>query len=165
MRSFATISASACLSALPVAAFDLSVCDRDTSFLGYQVMSDHRDHGGGVISHRVEGCVGADCTRRSVLTTCASGQQVTAFSACEQETKGFCESGRRSLDQSDRVHPVLLKMAQSPEPLTLVDVADRLKAHAMGVTLGPISQETCGCRAAYPHLRKGKARFKMERLN
>lgn len=147
------------------AALTLSDCDRALPPLGYSSEIAHRDIGGGLVTHRVENRVNGDENRSVVLTHCASGRQISAASACEQASSGFCAHGRRAMDAPDPVAARLDEIVATPDRYSLEGVREALAQVALATRDTMLNRETCGCRAAYPGRRNGKTRFKMEPWN
>ncbi len=146
-------------------ALELSDCDRALPPMGYASETRATDLGGGLVSHIAETRVNGDETRRVVLTHCASGREIWAMSACAEASAGFCASGTRPMEAPDAAAALLTRLAASRDRFTLAQVRARLDAAALETGESTLTRETCGCRAAYPGQRKGKARFKMESWN
>ncbi|QDC09420.1 hypothetical protein FHY55_09245 [Oceanicola sp. D3] len=152
-------------SAGPVAALTLEQCNRQLGTVGSYHASRHALVGTGIVSHVVETCVGGDCTRAVVVTACASGKQINARSACEEETRGFCAGKTRKLSQRDRVQQELKRVVDDKRSYSFDDMALRIGRKSLGASVGAARKETCGCAAAFPAMRNGKKRFRMETFN
>lgn len=159
------LMAAAVFHPLGAAALTLSQCDQALPPLGYASETRTTDIGGGLVRHLSENRVNGDETRFVVLTDCASGRQISAMSACAQVTAGFCGTGKRAMDAPDKVAEKLNTMIEASERYSLDQVRHGLDGVALEIRDTTLSHEICGCRAAYPRLRNGKTRFKMEPLN
>jgi len=153
------------LAAQPAMALSLAKCNRAVGGLGYAHQHSHTDHGGGVVSQVAEADVNGDAARVLTITACASGRQISAQTACEEVTKGFCADGTRRMSAPDATIARLRQIAASPEAYSFDQLKTQIASVALRTRAYVSDRETCGCRAAYPGLRKGKIRFKMEPAN
>ncbi|MCO6382467.1 hypothetical protein [Oceanicola sp. 502str15] len=151
--------------AVPAGALTLEQCNRSVGSLGYEAQRGHDVIGKGLVAHTSENRVNGDDTRWLVVTACTSGRSLSAQSACEEETPGFCDGRKRPLARPDRVKAAMASMVASKKSYSFDQLKAGLARKALRVSDIVQPRETCGCAAAFPEMRNGKKRFKMETGN
>jgi hypothetical protein len=158
-RAVLTAICLATLTAAPSAqALTLEQCNR--AVLSHHFYEgDHRDIGNGLVLYSSSASVDGHASGRWNITDCRSGRELTlrAYS-CDLSDK-TCAEG---YDDSDRIEQGLLDAVAAEESYRLDDLPALLGLSRDRFVLDQSDTETCGCRAAYPHLRRGKERFVLE---
>jgi len=117
---------------------------------------NHQDIGNGLILHSGSASVDGHGSGRWHITDCRSGRQLTLRAYSCDHADETCAEG---YDDSDQIEQGLLDAVAAKESYQIDDLPALLGLPQDRFVLDQSDKETCGCRAAYPHLRRGKERF------
>ena len=120
---------------------------------------DHRDIGNDLVLHSGSASVDGNARGRWHITDCRSGWELTlrAYSCILSD-----ESCAEGYDDRDRIEQGLMEAVAAEETYRLEDLPALLGMPQDRYSLDQSYQESCGCHAAYPHLRRGTEQFMLE---
>ena len=162
MKSLAIIAVLA--ASLPVAASSLSLdeCPKLMADI-HHGETDHQDLGNGVVAFQTYGSFpGFSSTGTLHVSGCATGETMLAdvYELYLEDAQVHVQGPK--FDLRNAVSTRLKELVASEAEYKIADLGAHLGLPADKWRVRIETEENCACRAAYPKLRNGKKRFKME---